>query len=496
MAAVKVGERWGFIDTTGRLAVPAEYDDADSFSEGMAAVSRGGSWSYIDPRGAVRLAGPFESARAFHCGVARVKKARAFHLGQRAHGFYELREDSFQLREAARNEVFGAVVHPNPQAETSPDGLDDIALAQVYADADHFFDFAMVHSWSRAPRRLLEPQWDEHVWVNVDVRGRVVPAERLPRCAGSAPSSPVPVHADLRARLLDLDRMRDRMAFFRDVQAVGAAAVPGVVEVLADPRKPVRLNALETLVRLGEMASAAVPALVAALDDPDGDVHLFTVWALGRIGPDASPAIPALMRGHARHARLVEAALTAIAPTDPAVVALLERSAQHARSRGRIGHVRTLVERHDPGATAAIVALFSQPERDEALALLGTMGEAGRAAVPDVETLLRTLGEAPQDEALPDAPRYRKRCAGYAAAASALWRISHDASRVLPSLQGQLERPSAEGFGERCDPWALRVYMEMGRDAASAAPALRRYARENTDAAPAVEATLRALEAP
>ena len=41
---------WGFIDKTGSIVIPLEYDAYGSvFSEGLAAVSKDGKYGYVDP---------------------------------------------------------------------------------------------------------------------------------------------------------------------------------------------------------------------------------------------------------------------------------------------------------------------------------------------------------------------------------------------------------------------------------------------------------------
>lgn len=50
-AAVKVDNRWGYIDTYGRSVIPAKFDNALPFSEGVAHVSLGGKWGVIDSKG-------------------------------------------------------------------------------------------------------------------------------------------------------------------------------------------------------------------------------------------------------------------------------------------------------------------------------------------------------------------------------------------------------------------------------------------------------------
>lgn len=46
--------RWGFIDRSGRLAIPPEWERAGDFSEGLAPVARSGEWHLIDRSGATR----------------------------------------------------------------------------------------------------------------------------------------------------------------------------------------------------------------------------------------------------------------------------------------------------------------------------------------------------------------------------------------------------------------------------------------------------------
>jgi hypothetical protein len=55
LAAVKINEKWGYIDKTGNFVISPEFDDARSFSvsktipkeAGLALVNAGGKWGYI-----------------------------------------------------------------------------------------------------------------------------------------------------------------------------------------------------------------------------------------------------------------------------------------------------------------------------------------------------------------------------------------------------------------------------------------------------------------
>src|SRR6188472_2183280 len=63
---------WGFMDTTGQLVIPAEYDDVAGFSERMAAINKSGLWGFINHEGKTIIRPQFRSAYAFHEKMARV----------------------------------------------------------------------------------------------------------------------------------------------------------------------------------------------------------------------------------------------------------------------------------------------------------------------------------------------------------------------------------------------------------------------------------------
>ena len=65
-------DAWGFMDTTGELAIKAVFDDVGLFSGGLAAVNKGGKWGYIDRTGKIIIEPVYRSAWAYHEGFARV----------------------------------------------------------------------------------------------------------------------------------------------------------------------------------------------------------------------------------------------------------------------------------------------------------------------------------------------------------------------------------------------------------------------------------------
>lgn len=47
-AAVKVGDKWGYINSKGEIVIKAQYENAKSFSNGLAGIKDGEFWSFID----------------------------------------------------------------------------------------------------------------------------------------------------------------------------------------------------------------------------------------------------------------------------------------------------------------------------------------------------------------------------------------------------------------------------------------------------------------
>lgn len=87
LARFVAGGKVGFFDERGRIVVPAAFDFAGPFREGLAAacagcssrregehsVSEGGTWGYIDRDGRWAIPAKFEGAGEFDGGKARVR---------------------------------------------------------------------------------------------------------------------------------------------------------------------------------------------------------------------------------------------------------------------------------------------------------------------------------------------------------------------------------------------------------------------------------------
>ena len=51
LATVKLNDKYGFIDKTGKEVIPIKYDYAEGFSEGLAQVKLNNKWFYINQKG-------------------------------------------------------------------------------------------------------------------------------------------------------------------------------------------------------------------------------------------------------------------------------------------------------------------------------------------------------------------------------------------------------------------------------------------------------------
>jgi hypothetical protein len=96
--------------------------------------------------------------------------------------------------------------------------------------------------------------------------------------------------------LKPLEQWTEQEAAADALGRIGAAAVPSLVEALANPDPATRQKAVAVLGRMGPEAAAAVPDLIKLLSDPDPEVRKVTARTLGQIGPAAKDAVPSLMQ--------------------------------------------------------------------------------------------------------------------------------------------------------------------------------------------------------
>ncbi|MBK6935752.1 MAG: WG repeat-containing protein [Chitinophagaceae bacterium] len=64
----------GFIDKTTKMVIPMKYEDANVFSDGLASVKLGGKWGFVDSKGKEVIALQYEDAKHFEEGYAAAKQ--------------------------------------------------------------------------------------------------------------------------------------------------------------------------------------------------------------------------------------------------------------------------------------------------------------------------------------------------------------------------------------------------------------------------------------
>ena len=72
MAVINIGNKYGYIDTMGELLIPPQFDFTFSFSEGLAVVKMDDKCGYIDKSGQVVISLQFKLGSGFSEGLARV----------------------------------------------------------------------------------------------------------------------------------------------------------------------------------------------------------------------------------------------------------------------------------------------------------------------------------------------------------------------------------------------------------------------------------------
>ena len=64
--------KWGYVDKTGKLVIPAQYESVSPFSEGLAAINNCDEAFFIDKTGKKVVVGNFKYASSFVGGLSRV----------------------------------------------------------------------------------------------------------------------------------------------------------------------------------------------------------------------------------------------------------------------------------------------------------------------------------------------------------------------------------------------------------------------------------------
>jgi len=72
--------KWGLVNKTGQLAAPCEYDQIDNFYEGMAEAQKNNLWGYVDTTGQEVISCQYDFTDNFYNGLAVVSKGGQYGL--------------------------------------------------------------------------------------------------------------------------------------------------------------------------------------------------------------------------------------------------------------------------------------------------------------------------------------------------------------------------------------------------------------------------------
>lgn len=107
-------DKYGYIDSIGNWIIPAIYDDALEFNEGLASVCKNDTCFYINKEGEKVSLHGFEEAESFRNGIAIIKKENLFYLVNRSFqkiskGYLEISTTNSKLYICNNNNLYGAI---------------------------------------------------------------------------------------------------------------------------------------------------------------------------------------------------------------------------------------------------------------------------------------------------------------------------------------------------------------------------------------------------
>jgi len=67
-------QKYGFVNQSGKLIIPCQFDTINKFSEGLAGIKSNGLWGFVNREGAIAITPQFDEVGQFRRGLAIVKK--------------------------------------------------------------------------------------------------------------------------------------------------------------------------------------------------------------------------------------------------------------------------------------------------------------------------------------------------------------------------------------------------------------------------------------
>ncbi|HEY3963679.1 MAG TPA: HEAT repeat domain-containing protein [Planctomycetaceae bacterium] len=248
--------------------------------------------------------------------------------------------------------------------------------------------------------------------------------------------------------------------------ANGAESVPHVNDLIRDLRAvdyEVRVQAAETLGRLGPSAAPAVRALASAVFDPRFEVQAEALIALERIGPPARSAVPALiavLKGEDAH--LFGFAINALgaignsaAAAKPELARFMlgdHRQLSVAACRALL-HIRPLDDDLLPQCVRVLIVALTGRDDQAARDAVDVLGLCGSTAVPGLARIVET---------------YAAHAESAARGAAALKQIGRHAVPAVPALGKALQSRN-----EMVVEQSIGALAAIGPSAGPAVPELR-----------------------
>jgi len=166
---------------------------------------------------------------------------------------------------------------------------------------------------------------------------------------------------------------------------------PMLLSLLNSADKHVRLQTVEVIGTLGEVAQKSAPRVIELLGDSDPEVKMSAMQSLGRISPDPHAAVPVLIAalqgidGSMFAARGLGLMGTAARDAIPALISALEYQDDNTRAEAAVALGRIGVQTKD--VLPALVRTLSDKSYEVRRSAVCALGELGPAAAPAVPAL-------------------------------------------------------------------------------------------------------------
>jgi hypothetical protein len=126
LAPVRKDGKWGFIDRSGNIVVPIQWNGAQSFSDGLAAVKNSEKWGFIDRTGAVVIPVEYDKPAHFFDGLARVTKGGNLAIIDKVGRALVPKELNGHIKDASWD---GDAVYLIWAARSPPEGFEEVLIA-------------------------------------------------------------------------------------------------------------------------------------------------------------------------------------------------------------------------------------------------------------------------------------------------------------------------------------------------------------------------------